>query len=184
MLRSFFKAKPLSFPALIVLGVVPLVSGCGAGQADDDAPVVVEGASEDALTGSERKAQLDGLRVRVEKDFANVASLRSKKLVFVVKKLTSDKSRAVIFAHILKRDARGDAELVDADYKGSAYEKARSEGYFDGPDAVAALAKQANGSWTIMKKGDLEAYAVGPSDVPFVTWDEDFGVPRSWLGLL
>lgn len=38
-----------------------------------------------------------------------------------------------------------------------------------------------------MKKGSgadaLEAYVLGPTDVPYEGWDREFGIPRAWLGL-
>jgi len=147
----------------------------------------VEAGSESAFTSSDRKAQLDALRTRVQGDFAGVQSLRDKKLVFVVKRLTADAKRAVVFARIMKRDAAGhDSELADADYKGSAYEELIADGVFDGPEVIAVLGKT-NGKWGVMKKGTgdsaQEAFVVGPTDVAYTDWDTGFGVPRAWFGL-
>lgn len=155
--------------------------GCAAPAAEEADQEVVAG-SEDAITSGDRKAQLDALRARVGQDFAGVASLRDKKLVFVVKRLSGDATRAVVFARIMKRDAAGrDAELGDADFVGSAYEEEIREGFFDGPEVTAALEKK-DGKWSVMKKGELEAYVVGPTDVAWTDWDEAYGLPRAWLG--
>ena len=56
------------------------------------------GTSEDAITSGDRKAQLEGLRARVQKDFANAPALRGYKLVFVVKRLNGDTKKAAIQA--------------------------------------------------------------------------------------
>ncbi|MDB4998539.1 MAG: hypothetical protein JWM74_5971 [Myxococcaceae bacterium] len=175
--------RALLLGGLFFAAVPAFTTGC-ASSADDAsaADEADDGTSEGAVTATERQAQLNALRARVNKDFAGAASLRSSKLVFVVRRLNTDGKKAAIFAHIMKRNAAGkDAELADADYKGSAYEEAIKEGYFDGPELTAVLQKK-NGAWTIMKKGDNEAYVVGPTDVAYTAWDKDFGIPRAWLG--
>jgi hypothetical protein len=131
----------LGMSLVCAMALAPFASGCAAAQAEDDQPAV-EAGSESAFTSSDRKAQLDALRTRVQVDFAGATSLRGQKLVFVVKKLTADTKRAVVFARIMKRDAAGhDAELADADYKGSAYEELIADGVFDGPEVIAVLGK-------------------------------------------
>jgi len=160
---------------LFLLTAAPLAVGCAAPTQDESA--AAEGAtSEDAITSSDRKAQLDGLK--------NVASLRDKKLVFVVRAIKGDATRAFVRARILKRDAAGkDAELADADFKGSAYEEEIR--FFDGPEVIAALQKK-DGKWAIIEKGTgadkNSAYVVGPTDVAWASWDTEFGLPRAWLG--
>ncbi len=178
--------KLLGASLISVMALGPFAGGCAAAQADDDQPSVEAGA-ESAFTSSDRKAQLDALRARVQTDFAGATSLRDQKLVFVVRKLTADTKHAVIFARIMKRDAAGhDSELADADYKGSVYEELIADGVFDGPEVTAALAKK-DGKWAVMKKGTganaQEAFVVGPTDVAYTDWDTEFGLPRAWFGL-
>lgn len=162
--------------------------GC-AGDADDldedgTEEVVGDTAEEDLSITPTRQAQLDALRARVTKDFGHPASLTGKKLVFLVRRYKSDASKAVLFAHIMKRDIKTgqDAELTSADYKGSEFELRIKEGVFDGPEVFAVL-KKTDGKWSTAKKGNREAYVVGPTDVAFFNWDAEYGVPRSWLGL-
>jgi hypothetical protein len=169
---------------LIVLSAVLCLAGC-ASQSEPEPTDVTAGASEDALTSQSRTAILDGLRVRVTKDFANAPALRHYKLVFVVRHLSSNATQAFVLADIMKRDAAGnDHELVDADYNGSVYEADIKDGLFDGPSVSAALEEKA-GSWSVITKGTgkdfAEAYAVGPTDVPWVSWDQEFGIPSSLL---
>jgi hypothetical protein len=179
-------SKVLGVSLVALMALAPFASGCAAQASDDDQPAI-EAGSEEAFTSSDRKAQLDALRVRVQADFARATSLRGNKLVFVVKKLTADSSRAVVFARIMKRDAAGhDSELAQADYKGSAYEELIADGVFDGPEVIAVLAKR-DGKWAVMRKGSgesaQEAFVVGPTDVAYTDWDTEFGVPRAWFGL-
>lgn len=169
--------------------------GCAASSSDDSTEEAASG-SEDALTNSpERTAQLDAVRVQVNKDFAGSQALRGYKLVFVVRRLNAEGNLGALQAHIMKRNAAGkDAELTDNDYKGSIYEEDIREGLFDGPEVTAGIEK-VNGKWQIIEKafpaddsisepaGTRQAYVVGPTDVAYYTWDVDFGLKRSWLGL-
>jgi hypothetical protein len=171
--------------SLIALGVALTLVGCAAPSAEDDRQQSPPSAESD-FTSGDRKAQLDGLRARVQQDFAGAKSLESFKLVFVVGRLNADTKKAAVQARIMKRDAQGkDHELTDADYKGSVYEEIIAEGLFDGPEITAILEKNADGKWSIMKKGTgedaLEAYVVGPTDVAYEGWDQEFGIPRAWL---
>jgi hypothetical protein len=174
--------------SLAGLGLVLALVGCAAPSVEDQAPASapVEGTNESDFTSGDRKAQLEGLRARVQQDFAGAKSLESFKLVFVVRRLNSDTKKAVAQTHIMKRDAQGkDHELADADYEGSVYEETIAEGLFDGPEVTAILQKNADGKWSTVKKGSgddaLEAYVVGPTDVAYEGWDREFGVPRAWL---
>ena len=171
--------------SLLAFGIALALVGCAAPSAEDDQQQVGPSAESD-FTSGDRKAQLDGLRVRVEQDFAGAKSLEGFKLVFVVSRLNSDTKKAAVQARIMKRDAQGkDHELADADYKGSVYEELIAEGLFDGPYLTAILQKNADGKWSIMKRGTgdeaLEAYVVGPTDVAYEGWDAEFGIPRAWL---
>lgn len=166
--------------------------GCAAPAGPDAEQGPAAGASEATnesdFTSGDRRAQLDGLRARVQADFAGAKSLEGQKLVFVVRRLNGDAKKAAVQARIMKRDAEGkDRELADADYRGSVYEEIIREGLFDGPEVTAILAKGADGKWSTMKKGSgddaLEAYVVGPTDVAYEGWDAEFGIPRAWLGL-
>lgn len=184
-MHSAFNNMKLS---LVAVGLLLAVVGCAAPSVEDQSPASApeQGTNESDFTSGDRKAQLEGLRGRVQQDFAGAKSLEGSKLVFVVRRLNSDTKKSVIQAHIMKRDAAGkDRELADADYQGSVYEEIIKEGMFDGPEVTAILEKGADGKWAIAKKGSgedaLEAYVVGPTDVAYEGWDQEFGVPRAWL---
>ena len=141
--------------------------------------------SEDAIRGSERARIIDGLREHVAFDFEGVASLRGYRLIFRIDRLHSNATRAVVFARIMKRDARGrDFELTPEDYRGSQFERDIAEGLFDGPNVVAALAKTDDG-WEVMDTLVfdvlVEAYDVGATDVPYLEWPALFCLPREWF---
>ncbi len=190
---------------LFIASVATFAFGCAASSSNDSTEESASG-SEDALTGSpERAAQLEALRARVGVDFESINGSPKFKLVFVVRRLNSDATSAAIQAHIMKRErATGkDSELTDADFAASAYAADIREGLFDGPEVTAVLKKN-NGKWAIATRqvadedatdagdgGDAaarrttteEAYVVGPTDVAYWSWDVDYGVKRSWLGL-
>lgn len=174
--------------SLIGVGLVLALVGCAAPSVEDQSPASAPGeeTNESDFTSGDRKAQLEGLRARVQQDFAGAKSLEGHRLVFVVRRLNSDVKKAAIQAHIMKRDAAGkDHELADADYRGSVYEEIIRDGMFDGPEVTAVLEKNADGKWSIAKKGEgdeaLEGYVVGPTDVAYEGWDQEFGIPRAWL---
>lgn len=174
--------------ACVGLTLALTLVGCAAPSVEDQAPPSAPGeqTNESDFTSGDRKAQLEGLRARVQQDFAGAKSLEGSKLVFVVRRLNSDTKKAAVQAHIMKRDAAGkDHELADADFKGSVYEEIIEEGMFDGPEVTAVLEKGADGKWSIAKKGKgddaLEGYVVGPTDVAYEGWDQEFGIPRAWL---
>ena len=178
--------------SLVAVGLAFALAACAAPSSGADEQGAgsgsIEGTNESDFSSGDRKAQLDGLRARVQQDFAGAKSLEGYKLVFVVRRLNGDTKKAAAQAHIMKRDAQGkDHELADADFAGSVYEETIAEGLFDGPEVTALLEKNADGKWSIMKKGTgdeaLEAYVVGPTDVAYEGWDQEFGIPRAWLGL-
>lgn len=180
--------------ALLAVSLLSLsvAAGCAASATSDDA---ASGGS--AVTigtqGPERSALITAVHARLDKDFAKATSLRGYSLVFDVHQLDSNATKAFFRGRLLKKDAAGKThELTTADYAGTPYAEYIAEGLFDGPEVIAALTKT-NGKWAIathaIEGGDGgaadvdEAFAVGPTDVPWVGWDELYGLQTSWLGL-
>jgi hypothetical protein len=170
--------KLLSVFAFAALTSTLAVTGCAADT--NQSPAQEEqGDAVDSDVTSPRQDQLNGLRTRVAKDFANV---RGFKLVFSGVRIKSQGDIAFIQARILKRDAQGrDVQLSKADLDGSVYAAAIREGVFDGPSVVAAI-KKTGTTWSVISKerGD-EAYAVGPTDVAWTGWESQYGVPASLM---
>jgi hypothetical protein len=50
-------------------------------------------------------------------------------------------------------------------------------GVLDGDGATVALLKNENGTWTVLE------HAIGPTDVPWIEWASEHGVPPDILGL-
>jgi hypothetical protein len=50
-------------------------------------------------------------------------------------------------------------------------------GVLDGDGATVALLKNENGTWTVLE------HAIGPTDVPYIEWAGEHGVPPDILGL-
>lgn len=171
---------------------VPFAVGC-AGEAGEDADSSGAAVSTGQTQGAERKAILNAVHARLAKDFAGATSptLKGFKLVFDVHQLDSNATKAFFRGRVLKQDSAGKThELTTADFKGTEFEEAIKEGFFDGPEVIAALTKK-GGTWSISTRayGDagapdetLEAYMVGPTDVGWYNWAEEFGLPDSWLG--
>lgn len=177
----------MSFRSLALVALLSAGTALSTGCASADSSSSVQGTDDDGsddsnLTGNARQAQLNGLRARVQKDFAAAPSLKGYKLVFKVNVLNADSSKAFIRARILKRDAAGkDTELTDQNLKESVYKQDIEEGVFDGPEVIAGLKKSGTG-WVIMKSGTEEAYMVGPTDVGWTGWDTTFGFTKKQLG--
>jgi hypothetical protein len=169
--------KLSSLFAAVMLTALAATTGCAADASGPDEEQVVD----NDLTQSVRQAQLNGLRTRVNKDFANVTRAGNK-LVFRVTKIRSNESLVFVQAHIIKRNASGkDVELTNADLQGSVYAEEVREGLFDGPEVTAVL-KKSGSTWSVAKKtANDEAYVVGPTDLAYGEWDSFYGVPRSWM---
>jgi len=183
-----FSMKPalIARSSLATLVLALLVSATGCAAPSDDAPD--ETTTEAAVTvgSADRKAILNGVRVRVMQDFAGVASLKDQKLVFVVDFIETNGRQAFIRARVLKRNEQGkDSELEDKDFVGSAFEEHIRDGFFDGPNVVAALEKKGD-AFAIMTgksaEGEaFEGYVLGATDAPFSMWAEQFQLPAAWF---
>jgi hypothetical protein len=151
---------------LLALSSSFVIAGCAA-DSGEEAPQGDLG-EDDVTASTVRQAQLNGLRARAEKDFANV-------------RIKVQGNFAFVQARILKRDAQGRAvELSDADLGTSVYAEEIRDGLFDGPNVAAAL-KKSGTSWSIVSKGSDEAYVVGPTDVAWTAWDTQYGIPSSLI---
>lgn len=170
--------------ATLVLALLVSAAGCTA--PSDDAPDGTTSEAAVTVGSADRKAILNGVRVRVMQDFAGVASLKDQKLVFLVDFIETNGRQAFIRARVLKRNEQGqDSELEDKDFVGSAFEQQIREGFFDGPDVVAALEKKGDAFVVMTGKtaeGEaFEGYMLGGTDAPFSMWAEQFQLPAAWF---
>jgi hypothetical protein len=62
-------------------------------------------------------------------------------------------------------------------FAGTTYAAAEAEGFIDGGGTTYALLRREAGVWTV------KAFAVGPTDVPWTTWPEEYGAPPALMDL-
>jgi hypothetical protein len=106
----------------------------------------------------ERKALMDALRLPVEKELG-------RKVIFKVDHLKVLDDWA--FMRGLPQQPNGSA----IDYRGTSHEQAIKDGIFD--DGICALLKRQGDKWTVI------TYQIGATDVPWVTWGEEFKAPAA-----
>jgi hypothetical protein len=165
--------------------------GCAADEVSSSQDDGTGASDDEVVSGSNASsAILNGLRARVGKDFAKVATMKDRKVVFIVRseggELFEDGKSAWVSAVFVKRDAAGkDTRLAAADYKGSSFQGAVDNDAFDcrldSPRVQAILKKQKDGTYAVAKVGTREAYAVCPTDFPFEDWSKTFDVPPEWI---
>jgi len=110
-----------------------------------------------------RKTLLDALRPAVERDLGQ-------KLIFVVHVLRIEGDWA--FADIAPRTPAG----APVDFARTHHAKRQREGMLDG-DTIYALLRREAGRWTVV------AFVVGPTDVAWSGWHDEYGVPESLFRL-
>lgn len=110
-----------------------------------------------------RKLLLDGVRGTIEQDLGQ-------KVQFVVDRLVVQGPWA--FAILHPRTPAGG----EIDFRQTHYREALEEGMFDG-DTTYALLRSEGGRWRLL------AHAIGPTDVTYAGWPEEFGAPEALFGL-
>ncbi len=63
------------------------------------------------------------------------------------------------------------------DWSQTRYAERAAAGMLDGRGATYALLRKQNGRWSVV------AFAVGPTDVPYVDWPQRYGAPSALMGL-
>ncbi len=115
------------------------------------------GASEIGVADPQRRVLLDALRPAIERDLMQ-------KVKFVVRTLRRQDRWA--FAHVVPQTPAGGA----IDFRKTRHAERVEAGIFDGPDAYALL-EQKDGRWMV------RAFVVGPTDVAYLAWPDEFGAP-------
>ncbi|HEX2892041.1 hypothetical protein [Vineibacter terrae] len=109
-----------------------------------------------------RKTLLDALRPAIERDLGLPVQ-------FVVKTLRQQNDWA--FAIVVPQ-ARDGSQI---DYRRTRYAEAIREGMFDGGTVFALLQKR--DQWTV------RAFVIGPTDVAYAAWPDEYGAPYALFGL-
>jgi hypothetical protein len=112
-------------------------------------------------TGSpERKALMDGLRPKIQRDLGM-------KVIFKVYELNVANGFAFVQAEALTPSGN------PVDYRKTKYKKLFQDGDFDTGGNIYALLRYRSGSW------DVRTFVIGPTDVAYATWWRDYGAPKS-----
>lgn len=69
-----------------------------------------------------------------------------------------------------------DANGKDIDFSKTTYRELLEQGFFDG-DATAALLKKVNNKWTLI------TYVIGPTDVAWANWSDEYHAPAVLFGI-
>ncbi|BBF69660.1 hypothetical protein [Sphingomonas bisphenolicum] len=120
-------------------------------------------ASDIGVADPQRRVLLDALRPAIERDLGQ-------KVQFVVRTLRRQDRWA--FAHVVPQTRAGGA----IDFRKTRHAERVREGIFDGPD-VYALLEQKDGRWMVRE------FVVGPTDVAYAAWPDEFGAPAGLLQL-
>jgi hypothetical protein len=107
---------------------------------------------------AERKAIMDALRIRVEKQL-------KKKTIFEVSHLKVQNNHAFLMGTPKKADGS------KMDYRDTPFQEAIKAGAFD--DGIVALLKKNGDKWRVVQ------YVIGATDVPYVTWAKDYKAPKA-----
>ena len=111
-----------------------------------------------------RKALLDTLRPNVERD------LQQKSLIFVVHVLRAQGDWA--FAEVAPRTRAG----KPIDFSKTRHAERLRLGMLD-DDTIYVLLRRKGGRWKVV------TFVVGPTDVAWDTWGEEYGAPRSLFAI-
>lgn len=106
----------------------------------------------------ERVALMDALRIPVEKEL-------KQSVVFKIDHLKVKGSWAFM------RGVPQRPNDKPVDYSKTKYNVAIKEGAFD--DGICALLKRTGGKWAVVE------FAIGSTDVPWVTWEQDYKAPKA-----
>lgn len=115
------------------------------------------GASDIGAADPQRRMLLDALRPAIERDLMQ-------KVKFVVRTLRRQDRWA--FAHVVPQTPAGGT----VNFRKTRHAERVEAGIFDGPD-VYALLEQKDGRWMV------RAFVVGPTDVAYLAWPDEFGAP-------
>ena len=110
-----------------------------------------------------RRSLLDALRPEIERDLGQ-------KVRFVVETLRVQDNWA--FAVVAPRTPGG----AKIDFARTHHAERQRAGVLDG-DTIYALLERRSGRWSV------RSFAIGPTDVAWADWSDEFGAPEALLGL-
>jgi hypothetical protein len=160
--RPLKPTLPLAFT--VVFGALALGLPATAAAPTHKAQAARSVQPRDILRGDPlRRVLLDALRPSIERDLAQPVQ-------FVVKTLRKQSGWAFVVA---TAQAKSGAPI---DFRRTRYAEALREGAFDG-GTVFALLEEVGAGWRVRD------FVVGPTDVAYAAWPEEFGAPSALFGL-
>jgi hypothetical protein len=121
------------------------------------------GVSDIGVGDPHRRVLMDALRPVIERDL-------EQKVKFLVRTLWRQDRWA--FAHVMPQTVAGGA----IDFRRTHHADRVAAGIFDGPD-IYALLEMRDGQWVVRD------FVVGPTDVTYAGWPDDYGAPATLFGL-
>ncbi len=79
------------------------------------------------------------------------------------------------WAFVVAQPRKPDGSAID--WSTTSFAQRAADGVLDGDGTTYALLKQENGAWTVLE------HAIGPTDVAWIEWASEHGVPADILGL-
>jgi hypothetical protein len=79
------------------------------------------------------------------------------------------------WAFVIAQPKKPDGSAID--WSTTSFAQRAADGVLDGDGTTYALLKNENGSWTVLE------HAIGPTDVAYIDWAAEHGVPPDILGL-
>lgn len=122
--------------------------------------VWASGVTTPAVGTPERTAVLDAARVPIEAEVGVP-------IQFVVDQLRVTDAWAFVSGRPVGRDGK------PVDYAATPYAEAIAEGMFD--DGAVVLLQRKDGTWAVV------THVIGATDVPWIGWDAEYGVPAELL---
>lgn len=135
--------------------LVALVCGCLLASA-----ALAAGIGTPAVGTPERTAVLDAARAPIEAEVGVP-------IKFVIEHLRVGDSWAFVSGQPVQRDGKA------VDYSSTPYAEAIAEGMFD--DGAVVLLQRSGETWTAV------THVIGATDVPWIGWDAEYGVPADVL---
>ena len=158
---------PVSSLPVVLVSAMAILGGAAApalAQSDSAPQTAASAPVRDLPVGDPlRPVVLNALRPSIVADLGQP-------VMFVVQTLKAQGDWAFVVARPQRPDGR------EIDFRQTRYREALAEGVFSGP-VLYALMQRRDQRWTVA------TFVIGPTDLRYASWPEEFDAPRELLGL-
>jgi hypothetical protein len=144
----------------LLIAVVALAAACSPPTTTTETPETPAAPAPDATT----EALLGALTPVVAQDVGQPVSLQ-----------TTNVNVRDEWAFVIAQPKKPDGSAID--WSTTSLAQRAVDGVLDGDGTTYALLKNENGTWTVLE------HAIGPTDVAYIDWAAEHGVPPDILGL-